>query len=230
MMDKRYERNIPAISQSEQALLSSKKVLVLGCGGLGGYVIEYLARLGVGHITVVDGDVFEESNLNRQLNSSPDMLGHGKALAAAARVKKIAPDIIVHPVAEFFHEGNADELVRGHDLVIDALDNLASRLVMEDSCERQNVIFIHGAISGWNIQAAVGRPGKRILHKIYKTSVPTPSVDEICKTSLSMTPPACAAIETAEALKILTGHEPSLDDKLFLFNLQTMEHLSIQLN
>ncbi len=224
-MDKRYERNIPSISEEEQKLLSHKKVLVIGCGGLGGYIIEYLARLGVGHITAIDGDSFEPNNLNRQLNSSPDVLGYSKALTAAMRVKKIAPDTEIIPIETFFDTKNADELVKNQDLVIDALDNIPSRFIMEDACERQKITFVHGAILGWNFQVTVGRPGSRILHHIYKTAT-----NISCKTSLAMTPPACAAVEIAEALKILTGHEPSLEGKLLMYNLQNMEQLIISIN
>ena len=84
-MDLRYSRNIPAISPEEQAALKDKKVLVLGCGGLGGYIIENLLRMGVGAITAVDGDSFDESNLNRQLLAAEKTLGINKAIAAAQR-------------------------------------------------------------------------------------------------------------------------------------------------
>ena len=89
----RYSRNIPALSEAECALLCSKTVAVIGCGGLGGYLIEYLTRIGVGSIRCVDGDVFEESNLNRQLLSSPALLGTGKAAAATARIREINPHV-----------------------------------------------------------------------------------------------------------------------------------------
>ena len=72
-MDERYSRNLPAVSEEEQAVLARRRVLVAGCGGLGGYLIEYLARMGVGEITAVDGDLFEPSNLNRQLLAVPEL-------------------------------------------------------------------------------------------------------------------------------------------------------------
>ena len=226
-MEKRYERNIPSISEEEQAVLVSKKVLVIGCGGLGGYVLEYLARLGVGHITVVDNDVFEVSNLNRQLLSAPDLIGHRKAAAAAQRMKRIAPGIDILPVEAFFGEENADRLIRNQDLVIDALDNIPSRFLMEDACEREGVTFIHGAVLGWNLQVTVGRPGSRVLHRIYGTGTAPSCTDAVSKTSLPMTPAACAAVQTAQAVKILTSHEPSLCGRLLLFNLETMEQIMI---
>ena len=97
-MEPRYERNIPAVSPEEQETLSGKRVLVAGCGGLGGYIIEYLVRMGVGELTVADGDVFEPSNLNRQLLSGSDTLGRGKAAAAAARARNVNPSVKVTAV------------------------------------------------------------------------------------------------------------------------------------
>ncbi|MBR6653298.1 MAG: ThiF family adenylyltransferase, partial [Oscillospiraceae bacterium] len=88
-MDLRYSRNIPAISPEEQDTLKGKKVLVLGCGGLGGYIIENLLRMGVGAITAVDGDSFDESNLNRQLLATEKTLGTNKAIAAAQRANAV---------------------------------------------------------------------------------------------------------------------------------------------
>ena len=94
----------------------------------------------------VDGDVFETSNLNRQLNSTPALIGSSKAAAAAERVKTISPGTCITPVQAFFDETNAEELIQDQDLVIDALDNLSSRFLMEDVCEKQRVPFVHGAI------------------------------------------------------------------------------------
>ena len=82
-MDARYERNFPALSETEFAALRTKRVLVVGCGGLGGYLIEFMTRIGIGTLRICDGDVFEASNLNRQLLSQVPLVGTGKARAAA---------------------------------------------------------------------------------------------------------------------------------------------------
>ena len=87
-MEPRYERNIPALTEAECALLQQKRVLVVGCGGLGGHIIDQLARIGVGFLRVVDGDVFESSNLNRQLLSEAALLGVSKAKAAAGHIAR----------------------------------------------------------------------------------------------------------------------------------------------
>ena len=87
-MQERYLRNIPALTEEECQLLQQKRVLVVGCGGLGGNLISILLRIGVGHLRIVDGDVFETTNLNRQLFSSIPALGHNKARIAAQRTRK----------------------------------------------------------------------------------------------------------------------------------------------
>ena len=117
-MNNRFSRNLPALSSEDMDKLINSRVLVAGCGGLGGYVIEYLARIGTGSLTVVDGDVFTESNLNRQLLCTSGNLGVSKALAAAERVKLIDPSINVDPVCEYLTEANAPALLADADIVI----------------------------------------------------------------------------------------------------------------
>ncbi len=103
-MQPRYARNIPALTQEECLLLQTKRILVVGCGGLGGHIIDQLARIGVGTLRVCDGDVFEPSNLNRQLLSRVPLLGTSKARAAADHVAKVNPDVAVEAVEEFMTE------------------------------------------------------------------------------------------------------------------------------
>ena len=213
-MDLRYERNIPSVSLEEQELLSKKRVLVAGCGGLGGYIIEYLVRMGVGELTVADGDVFEESNLNRQLLSGVNELGRDKAAAAAERARNTNPLVRVTAADVFITEDNADALAEGQDLVLDALDNAQARLLLEDACERQRVTIVHGAIQGWTAQVTAARPGKRVLHQLYG-----PGFVPGSKTSLSFTPPFCAAIQAAEAVKLLCGRRSVLEGGLLIADL-----------
>lgn len=217
-MEERYSRNIPAVSAEEQAALARKRVLVVGCGGLGGYLIEYLARMGVGEITAVDADVFEPSNLNRQLLSTPALLGAAKAWAAQARARAVNPAVTVLAVEAFLDEGNADDLVRGRDLVLDALDNIPARLALEDACARQGVIIVHGAIQGWSAQVTVVPPGSGALRRLYGRAVAPAE-----KTSLPFTPAFCAAIQAAEAVKLLCGRPSALEGKLLLADLRRMD-------
>ena len=100
-MEPRYERNLPALTEAECALLRRKRVLVVGCGGLGGHIIDQLSRIGIGTIRAVDGDVLEASNLNRQLLSKVDLLGVSKAKAAADHIARVNPDVDVEAVPAF---------------------------------------------------------------------------------------------------------------------------------
>ena len=110
-MEPRYERNIPALTEAECLALREKRVLVVGCGGLGGHLIDLLARIGVGHLRVADGDVFELSNLNRQLLSSVPLLGVNKAKAAADHVARVNPDVTVEAVETYLTESNVSDLL-----------------------------------------------------------------------------------------------------------------------
>jgi len=213
-MEPRYLRNVPSISHEEQALLKQKKVIVLGCGGLGGYLIEALLRMGIGSITAVDGDVFEESNLNRQLLSTTENLGRNKALSAAEHAALVNPGIEFHAVTEFLSETNAQSLISGQDLVLDALDNIPSRLIVEDTCRTLGIPIIHGAVNGWMLQAAVVMPASGLLHTLYAEAC-----EPAEKSTLPMSAQLCAAIQCAEAIKLLCGREVSLKNKLLMGDL-----------
>lgn len=105
----RYERNMSALSKKENEKLKDFSVVVIGCGGLGGYTVEMLARLGIGHITVVDGDSFSESNLNRQILSNNQNLGKNKAVEAKKRMEIVNELIEVVPVTKFIDEYNGTD-------------------------------------------------------------------------------------------------------------------------
>ena len=216
-MDERHIRNIPALSEADMEILQTSHVLVVGCGGLGGNVIEQLARLGLGHLTVVDGDVFEESNLNRQLLCTTANIGESKALAAAERVSLIDPDIEVRPVPEFITKENAAALMADADIVIDALDSISSRLVLEDAAAEAGLYLVHGGISGWDLQAMIVPPGSGLLHAIYE-GLP----EDKTKTSLAMTPAACASIEVSLAISCRCGRASDLESKLITGSLRDM--------
>ena len=134
----RYQRNFPAITEAEQEKLKNSSVFVAGCGGLGGYILEFLIRIGVGNITACDGDVFAPSNLNRQLLSTVPLLGVSKAKAAAMRAAEINPEVRVNAKECFITHENVSELISEHDLVIDALDNGNARHILAALAPEQN--------------------------------------------------------------------------------------------
>lgn len=195
-----YTRNIPALTAEECMLLSGKQVAVIGCGGLGGYLIEYLARIGIGSIRCVDGDVFEESNLNRQLLSTPSLLGTSKAKAAADRIRKINPHVQAEAFPVFLEEANARELITGCDAVLDGLDSIPSRRILAKACNDANIPYIYGAISGWVAQAAVCMPGEDLIGKLYPENAVIQD-----NSVLSFTPALCASMQASLCVKLLAG-------------------------
>ena len=230
----RYARNHNTISQEENDRLKDFRVLVAGSGGLGGFIIEELGRLGIGHITAVDGDVFEESNLNRQLLSTEALLGTPKAEAAGIRMQAVNSEVEVIPKTLFITEENCEELIAGHDLVVDALDRISVRLLLEDCCEKQGIPLIHGAIGGWYGQVTSVFPGDRTLHQLYPLDEKTgePLTDKGAETELgnpSFTPAVIASIQTAEAVKTLLGREGVLRKKLLTIDLLEQEYNVIDL-
>ena len=222
-MEQRYIRNVPALSEEECALLHSRRVLVAGCGGLGGNLINMLSRVGVGNLRIVDGDVFEATNLNRQLFSEVPILGTNKARAAAERIARINPDITVETIETFITEENAVELIRGCDVVLDALDNVDGRRVLAAACKKVGVPFVYGAISGWVAQSAISMPGDDLIEKLYPEDVVVRD-----KSVLSFTPALCASMQAALCVKLLTGRSVETG-KIYYFDLLNHEFETIQM-
>jgi len=220
-MDGRYARNIPALTKSECEALRQKRILVVGCGGLGGHIIDQLARIGVGFLRVVDGDVFEASNLNRQLLSSVPLLGISKAKAAADHIARVNPDVTVESVQTFLTEGNAAEILAGCDIVMDALDNIPSRRILSAACERANIPYIYGAIQGWVAQAAISMPGDRLIETLYPED--TVLTD---KSVLSFTPALCAAVQASLCVKLLADR-PVKTGTVYYYDLLNQEFETI---
>ena len=213
MIEERYAKTLGALTEDEITALHTRRVCVVGCGGLGGYAAEMLARTGVLNISVIDGDIFSQSNLNRQLLCTGETIGALKADCTARRVREINPAVTVRAHTVFLNEENAAELLRDHDAIIDALDNVPSRLLLEQYAETLNIPLIHGAVREWFAQIAVIMPGDRILGKLYNTSTPpSPSVPPF-------TPALCAALQVSETIKLLCGRESPARGKLLFFDL-----------
>lgn len=160
IVPERYMRNLSSISPSDVARLLRARVLIIGLGGLGGYVLEELARLGVGQILGADGDVFEASNLNRQLLSRENALGRRKASLAAERVNQINTSVDFTPLPEFLDRKRLEAIIPTVDLVIDALGGLAFRLDVQEASAAAGIPLVTAAVAGWSGYAATVPPGK----------------------------------------------------------------------
>lgn len=215
----RYLRNHDAISKEEQAILATKRVIVVGCGGLGGMVIECLARIGVGHLRVVDGDVFEESNLNRQLLSSTMNLGRPKTLAAQQRVMAVNPLAEVDAVQSDLTAENAMELLEGCDVAVDCLDNIPARLILQQAAKLAGIPVVHGAVAGWNGRICVIQPGEDLLTILYPEPETTAGEERLTGT-LSFTAALTASWQAAETVKLLLV-KPGLQGEILEVDLLT---------
>jgi molybdopterin/thiamine biosynthesis adenylyltransferase len=225
----RYQRNRNTISISDQLTLFRSGVAVIGCGGLGGYVVEQLARLGVGRIAVIDPDVFEEHNLNRQLFSRPSNLGQAKVAAAAKRIGEINPAVTLIPIQTAFSADNGFDLLINCEVVVDALDTIKVRLELADICRSMNIPLVHGAIAGWFGHVTTQFPGDNTLQTIYQTWKSGKGIEQTLGNP-SFTPALVASLEVAEVCKLLLGQGTSLRGRQMVIDLLAMEINVIDLN
>lgn len=214
MTEERYRRNLGALDETECARLREAAVFVAGCGGLGGYVLECLARIGVGRLKFCDGDVFDAGNLNRQLLCEEQSIGKSKAMAAKARLSRINSSIAAEAADAFLTRDNACSLLEGCQIAVDALDNIPSRRILADACARHGIPLVHAAVSGWRAQVTVIPPGGRAFDFLYPEGAVAPETG-----IAAFTPALAASIQAAETVKALLGREPGLSGKLLLIDL-----------
>ena len=216
----RYKRNPPTISLEEQDQLAQATVAVIGCGGLGGYIIEELTRLGVGHLIIIDGDSHEETNLNRQLTATEKTLGSPKVLAAQEHLALVNSNTQIEVHQEYLTSENADELLAGAQLVMDALDSVAARLELERACKKLNLPLILSAIEGWYGMLGVNFPGDDHVSLLYGGIPDNPDKIVSCP---AFTPAVVASLAVAESVKVLLNKPLSLRNSWLQIDLLHME-------
>jgi len=225
----RYRRNIGTIGIEGQKRLLEARVAIVGAGGLGGHIIELLARQGVGFMRIIDGDGFALHNLNRQLLATERTLGMNKAVVATARVAEVNSDVETHAVPAMFTEDNAEELLSGMDVVVDALDSIKSRLLLCRIAQGLKVPLVHAAIAGFTGQVGTILPTGAGLEKIYRTIGGSDKGIETELGNPAATPALAAAIQVQEVIKLLTGVGETISQKLLYFDteLNVYELLSL---
>ena len=199
----RYLRNREIISIQEQIKLAKSRVAVIGAGGLGGHVILLLARLGIGHLVVVDHDVFEESNLNRQALSSMETLGKPKPETAAATVSSINPGVKVIPCQVKLDSSNAPEILTGSNVVVDALDNVQDRFLLERTTKKLGIPLVHGALAGFEGQLMTIFPDDPGLKQIYGKKVVKGDNSKSAESVLGVPVIMPSLISTLQAMEVL---------------------------
>lgn len=219
VIPRRYLRNMGTIGREGQIKLLQSTVGVVGAGGLGGTIIELLARQGIGRIVIIDYDRFAEEDLNRQLMSTEDYLGKYKAVVAARRAKKINSATSAVPLVEKITKENARELLKDAQVVVDGLDNLPSRFLVEEACKSLGTPFIHGTIAGFSGQLMTIFPEDRGLRCVYGPPGALPEQGmEVETGNPSATPAMIAAWQVQEVIKILTGVGKPLRNRLLMLD------------
>ena len=211
----RYAKNFHSLTLGEQRRVCESRVLVCGCGGLGGVLINLLARAGVGALRLVDGGVFVPSNLNRQWLCDTQALSRPKAEVAGARVRSINPltEVEVFPV--LMDENNAESLVKGMDLVIDALDDFAGRFLLAETARRMKVPFIHTAATGWWGQVSTFLPESFLdMHSIYGREEEQDRQPDELMGVLGPAPAVIGGLAAFEAIRLLSGRNSAYTDQL----------------
>lgn len=214
----RYLRNQQGISVEEQIRLLRSRIALIGLGGLGGTLFNTFLRAGIGTIRCADGDVFEETNLNRQALCTPDNLGTAKTQAARDRADKINPSVKIESVPSFLTPKSLPTFVSGCDVVVDALGGLDDRRHLQHAAASANLPLISGALAGWTGYVAVVMPGETGPADFMgqdngaeeNLGCPAPSVDFI------------ASVMAAQTLLLLAGSPPPLKGKMLVADLYTL--------
>lgn len=166
----RFKRNQNTITPDQQTLLSTKTATIVGCGGLGGFVIEELVRIGITKFILIDSDNYEVSNLNRQIYADSESIGSSKCQIAKQRILKINPccEVIAHQ--SYLNHLNYPELIKDTDIIFDCVDNVTTKLLLENITDTLAIPLVHGAVAGKYGQVALILPAQRLLHKIYQNN------------------------------------------------------------
>jgi len=214
----RYLRNMGTVGWAGQLRLQRATVAVIGCGGLGGWVIEGLARTGVGRLVVADCDVFTDSNLNRQLLCTEATLARPKAEVARERVAAVNSTVEVIAHQQRVDAGNLPEILAGADAVVDALDHIPLRLALQDAAGAAGVPLVHGAIAGFTGQVMTILPGDPGLRLVYPgDNLPEHGVERSLGNPAA-TPMMVAAWQVQEVVKLLLGRGELLRHRLLVLD------------
>ena len=228
----RYARHIilEGVGAEGQAKLLNSSVLIIGAGGLGSPVGLYLAAAGVGRIGIVDHDVVEPSNLQRQVIHTEARTGIPKALSAAESMIALNPHIIIEPHVMAVNAGNLLKLVEDYDFVIDGTDNFAAKFLINDACVLANKPYSHGGILRFTGQSMTVLPHKSACYACVFDSPPPAESVPTCATAgiLGAVAGMLGTIQAAEALKYLIGVGEVLADQMLHFDAKTMDFRKVR--
>jgi len=231
MLSEYYSRQVALheLGVNGQRKLRESKVAVVGVGGLGSIVALYLALAGIGYIKIIDQDILEIHNIHRQVLYSIDQIGYPKVEVAAERLRKANPDVYVEPIPESINALNAEKLIGDVDVVVDGLDNMNTRYIINRVCIKNRIPYVFGGAIGFEGNVSVFNPPETpclecVFPSINDKALPT------CETRgvIGATTGIIGAIEAMEAIKVIAGINSGLKGKLLVCDFKHMEFLAIK--
>jgi adenylyltransferase/sulfurtransferase len=229
----RYSRHflLPEVGEDGQAKLLQAKVLMVGAGGLGSPAAYYLAAAGVGTLGIIDNDVVDISNLQRQILHANDRVGMPKVESAKKTLEALNPDVKVVPYQAKLTSENIMEIIKDYDFVVDGCDNFPTRYLVNDACVLTKKPNVHGSIFQFEGQATVFYPGEGPCYRCLYPEPPPAELAPSCAEAgvLGVLPGLIGVIEALEAIKLILGKGDTLIGRLLCFNTLTMEINTLKL-
>lgn len=225
---KRYLRQIiiPDWEEAGQERIKNSRVFIAGAGGLGSAVSIYLSAAGIGYLKIVDKDIIEISNLNRQILYIEEDIGRAKAESARQRLNDINKDITIEVVEEEIGEENIIELLSDVDVIVDCMDNFAARFILNKRAVEQGIVFIHGGVWGLGGVVTTIIPGKTpCLKCIFPEVPPSSELFPVLGTTVGV----IGSIQATEALKYITKRGDLLSNRLLLYDGESMSFEEVEI-
>jgi sulfur-carrier protein adenylyltransferase/sulfurtransferase len=230
---RRYSRHLilPEVGEAGQRKLLDARVLIVGAGGLGSPAALYLAAAGVGTLGIVDDDVVDDSNLQRQVIHSTERLGMGKAASARAAIAALNPDVQVITHETRLSKENVLDILSGYDVVLDGTDNFATRYLINDACVLLDKPNVHGSIFRFEGQATTFVAGEGPCYRCLFPSPPPPELAPSCAEAgvLGLLPGMIGMIQATEAAKLVIGIGEPLIGRLLTYDALAMEFRELRL-
>ncbi|HET7678379.1 MAG TPA: molybdopterin-synthase adenylyltransferase MoeB [Candidatus Limnocylindrales bacterium] len=218
----RYSRHLlmPEVGAEGQARLLASKVLFIGAGGLGSPGLLYLAAAGVGTLGIVDFDVVDLSNLQRQVIHTSDRIGQKKTDSAATSIRALNPDVNVVAHEEMLTEENVERLIAGYDVVIDGTDTFETRYTLNDAAVRAGIPVVHASVFRFEGQLTVFRPFEGPCYRCLYPTPPPPELAPGCSVAgvLGLVPGTLGLLQATEAIKVLLGIGDPLAGRLLIWD------------
>ena len=218
----RHSRHIllPQVGAEGQAKISESRVLCVGAGGLGSPVIQYLAAAGIGHLTIVDDDAVDITNLQRQIIHRTSDIGTPKAESARRFVNDLDPNISVKAIIQRLETNNALEIFSGHDLIIDGTDNIPTRYLIDDTCAKLGVPWVYGSVYRFEGQVSVFNFNNGPDYRDLFSEAPPDELVPSCSEAgvLGVLPGMVGSIQASEAIKVILGIGETLSGRLLIID------------